>query len=104
MYRTHNKENMIETKDNNSDFEDSKWGLYADIFTELRHKKDQIDMIKDSLERLSKSKAITRTDINLISRVLSGDLAMRLQRLSVSDKYLKAMSRTRRKRKENDRS
>jgi hypothetical protein len=36
--------------------------------------------------------------------VLSGDLAMRLQRLSVSDKYLKSMSRTRKKRKQNDRS
>ena len=91
-------------KKEKSNFEDSKWSLYAEMFTELRHKKDQIDMIKDTLSRLSDSKAITRTDINLISGVLSGDLAMRLQRLSVSDKYLKAMSRTRKKRKENDRS
>ena len=91
-------------KKEKSNFEDSKWSLYAEMFTELRHKKDQIDMIKDTLSRLSDSKAITRTDINLISRVLSGDLAMRLQRLSVSDKYLKSMSRTRKKRKENDRS
>jgi len=85
-------------------FQNSKWSLDAEILTELRHKKDQIDMIKDTLDRLSDSKSITRTDINLINRVLSGDLAMRLQRLSVSDNYLKAMSRTRRKRKENDRS
>ena len=91
-------------KKEKSNFEDSKWSLYAEMFTELRHKKDQIDMIKDTLSRLSDSKAITRTDINLISGVLSGDLAMRLQRLSVSDKYLKSMSRTRKKRKENDRS
>lgn len=91
-------------KKEKSEFENSKWSLYAEIFTELRNKKDQIDMIKDTLGRLSDSKAITRTDINLISRVLSGDLAMRLQRLSVSDKYLKSMSRTRRKRKQNDRS
>ena len=91
-------------KKEKSNFEDSKWSLYAEMFTELRHKKDQIDMIKDTLSRLSDSKAITRTDINLISRVLSGDLAMRLQRLSVSAKYLKSMSRTRKKRKENDRS
>ena len=61
-------------------------------------------MIKDTLGRLSDSKAITRTDINLINRVLSGELAMKLQRISVSDKYLEAMSRTRRKRKQNDRS
>jgi len=91
-------------KKEKSEFENSKWSLYAEIFTELRNKKDQIDMIKDTLGRLSDSKAITRTDINLISRVLSGDLAMRLQRLSVSDKYLKSMSRTRKKRKQNDRS
>lgn len=91
-------------KKEKSNFEDSKWSLYAEIFTELRNKKDQINMIKDTLNRLSDSKAITRNDINLISGVLSGDLAMRLQRLSVSDKYLKAMSRTRKKRKENDRS
>tara|TARA_S200002703_G_C3783010_1_gene241338 strand:+ start:882 stop:1160 length:279 start_codon:yes stop_codon:yes gene_type:complete len=87
-----------------SEFENSKWNLYAEILTELRHKKNQIDMIKYTLDRLSNDKAITRTDINLINKVLSGDLAMRLQRLSGSDKYLKAMSRTRKKRKENDRS
>jgi hypothetical protein len=91
---------MEKEKKDKSEFENSKWSLYAEIFTELRNKKDQIDMIKDTLGRLSDSKAITRTDINLISRVLSGDLAMRLQRLSVSDKYLKSMSRTRRSRKQ----
>ena len=95
---------MEKEKKDKSEFENSKWSLYAEIFTELRSKKDQIDMIKDTLGRLSDSKAITRTDINLISRVLSGNLAMRLQRLSVSDKYLKSMSRTRKKRKQNDRS
>ena len=95
---------MEKEKKDKSEFENSKWSLYAEIFTELRNKRDQIDMIKDTLDRLSDSKAITRTDINLISRVLSGDLAMRLQRLSVSDKYLKSMSRTRKKRKQNDRS
>ena len=95
---------MEKEKKDKSEFENSKWSLYAEIFTEFRSKKDQIDMIKDTLGRLSDSKAITRTDINLISRVLSGDLAMRLQRLSVSDKYLKSMSRTRKKRKQNDRS
>jgi hypothetical protein len=91
---------MEKEKKDKSEFENSKWSLYAEIFTELRNKRDQIDMIKDTLGRLSDSKAITRTDINLISRVLSGDLAMRLQRLSVSDKYLKSMSRTRRSRKQ----
>jgi hypothetical protein len=91
---------MEKEKKDKSEFENSKWSLYAEIFTELRNKKDQIEMIKDTLGRLSDSKAITRTDINLISRVLSGDLAMRLQRLSVSDKYLKSMSRTRRSRKQ----
>ena len=94
----------MEKQNDNSEFENSKWSLYAEILTELRHKRDQIDMIKDTLDRLSDSKAITRTDINLINRVLSGELAMKLQRISVSDKYLKAMSRTRRKRKQNDRS
>ena len=90
----------MEKQNDNSEFENSKWSLYAEILTELRHKRDQIDMIKDTLGRLSDSKAITRTDINLISRVLSGELAMKLQRISVSDKYLKAMSRTRRSRKQ----
>jgi hypothetical protein len=87
-----------------SEFENSKWSLYAEIFTELRHKKDEVNMIKDLLGRISENKAITRTDINLISRVLSGELAFKLQKISVSDNYLKSMSRTRRKRKENDRS
>jgi hypothetical protein len=95
---------MNDTKNENSEFENSKWSLYAEILTEIRHKRDQMDMIKDTLDRLSDSKAITRTDINLINRVLSGELAMKLQRISVSDKYLEAMSRTRRKRKQNDRS
>jgi len=99
MYKIHNKENMIETKDNNSNFEDSKWTLYADIFTELRHKNNQMAMIKDILGRLADHKAITRSDINLISRVLSGELAFKLQKISVSDKYLELMSKTRRKRK-----
>tara|TARA_R110000868_G_scaffold372422_1_gene636261 strand:+ start:1139 stop:1426 length:288 start_codon:yes stop_codon:yes gene_type:complete len=95
---------MTDKKNENSEFENSKWSLYAEILTEIRHKRDQMDMIKDTLDRLSDSKAITRTDINLINRVLSGELAMKLQRISVSDKYLEAMSRTRRKRKQNDRS
>ena len=90
----------MEKQNDNSEFENSKWSLYAKIFTELRHKRDQMDMIKDTLGRLADSKAITRTDINLISRVLSGELAMKLQRISVSDKYLEAMSRTRRSRKQ----
>ena len=90
----------MEKQNDNSEFENSKWSLYAEILTELRHKRDQIDMIKDSLGRLSDSKAITRTDINLINRVLSGELAMKLQRISVSDKYLESMSRTRRSRKQ----
>ena len=90
----------MEKQNDNSEFENSKWSLYAEILTELRHKRDQIDMIKDTLGRLSDSKAITRTDINLINRVLSGELAMKLQRISVSDKYLEAMSRTRRSRKQ----
>jgi hypothetical protein len=90
----------MEKQNDNSEFENSKWSLYAEILTELRHKRDQIDMIKDTLDRLSDSKAITRTDINLINRVLSGELAMKLQRISVSDKYLESMSRTRRSRKQ----
>jgi hypothetical protein len=91
---------MNDTKNENSEFENSKWSLYAEILTEIRHKRDQMDMIKDTLDRLSDSKAITRTDINLINRVLSGELAMKLQRISVSDKYLESMSRTRRSRKQ----
>lgn len=91
---------MTDKKNENSEFENSKWSLYAEILTEIRHKRDQMDMIKDTLDRLSDSKAITRTDINLINRVLSGELAMKLQRISVSDKYLEAMSRTRRSRKQ----
>ena len=94
----------MEKQNDNSEFENSKWSLYAEIFTELRHKNNQMAMIKDILGRIADSKAITRSDINLISRVLSGELAMKLQRISVSDKYLEAMSRTRRKRKQNDRS
>ena len=94
----------MEKQNDNSEFENSKWSLYAEIFTELRHKNNQMAMIKDTLDRLADYKAITRTDINLISRVLSGELAMKLQRISVSDKYLESMSRTRRKRKQNDRS
>ena len=90
----------MEKQNYNSEFENSKWSLYAEIFTELRHKNNQMAMIKDTLGRLADYKAITRTDINLISRVLSGELAMKLQRISVSDKYLKAMSRTRRSRKQ----
>ena len=90
----------MEKQNDNSEFENSKWSLYAEILTEIRHKRDQMDMIKDTLDRLSDSKAITRTDINLINRVLSGELAMKLQRISVSDKYLEAMSRTRRSRKQ----
>lgn len=90
----------MEKQNDNSEFENSKWSLYAEILTEIRHKRDQMDMIKDTLDRLSDSKAITRTDINLINRVLSGELAMKLQRISVSDKYLESMSRTRRSRKQ----
>ena len=58
---------MEKEKKDKCEFENSKWSLYAEIFTELRNKKDQIDMIKDTLGRLSDSKAITRTDINLIT-------------------------------------
>ena len=73
-------------------FENSKWGLYAEIFTELRHKKDEINMIKNILERLSDNKAITTTDINLINKVMNGSLAFRLQKIATSDRYLKTMT------------
>ena len=78
-------------KENNK-FEDSKWSLYAEIFTELRYKKDEVNMIKNLLDRLSDNKAITTTDINLINKVMSGSLAFRLQSISTSDRYLKAMT------------
>jgi hypothetical protein len=80
-----------ENKDN-SEFENNKWGLYAEIFTELRYKKDEVNMIKNLLERLSENKAITTTDINLINKTMNGGLALRLQKIVTSDRYLKAMS------------
>lgn len=83
---------MGKEKKDNSEFENSKWGLYAEIFTELRHKKDEIDMIKNLLERLSDNKTITTTDINLINKVMNGSLALRLLKISTSPRYLKAMS------------
>ena len=73
-------------------FENNKWGLYAEIFTELRHKKDEINMIKNILERPSDNKAITTTDINLINKVMNGSLAFRLQKIATSDRYLKTMT------------
>ena len=81
-------------KENNK-FEDSKWSLYAEIFTELRYKKDEVNMIKNLLERLADNKAITTRDINLINKIMNGNLAFRLQRISTSDRYLKAMSKKR---------
>jgi len=84
------KEDLI--KKDKQKFENNKWGLYAEIFTELRHKKDEVNMIKNLLERLSENKAITTTDINLINKTMSGNLAFRLQKISTSDRYLKAMT------------
>ena len=86
-------------KENNK-FEDSKWSLYAEIFTELRHKKDEVNMIKDLLERISNNKAITTTDINLTNKTISGGLALRLQRIATSDRYLKAMTLKKTKQKQ----
>jgi len=83
---------MGKEKKDNSEFENNKWGLYAEMFTELRHKKDEIDMIKDLLGRLSDNKTITTTDINLINKVMNGSLALRLLKISTSPRYLKAMS------------
>ena len=83
---------MEKIKENNQKFENNKWGLYAEIFTELRHKKDEVYMIKDLLKRLSENKAITTRDINLINKTMNGSLALRLQRISTSDRYLKAMT------------
>ena len=83
------------TKKDKQKFENNKWGLYAEIFTELRYKKDEVNMIKNLLERLSENKAITTTDINLINKTMNGSLALRLQRISTSDRYLKAMSKQR---------
>ena len=83
---------MEKIKENKQKFENNKWGLYAEIFTELRYKKDEINMIKNLLERLSENKAITTTDINLINKTMNGSLALRLQRISTSDRYLKAMT------------
>ena len=82
------KEDLI--KKDKQKFENNKWGLYAEIFTELRYKKDEVNMIKNLLERLSENKAITTTDINLINKTMNGSLALRLQRISTSDRYLKA--------------
>ena len=86
---------MEKIKENKQKFENNKWGLYAEIFTELRYKKDEVNMIKNLLERLSDNKAITTTDINLISKVMNGSLALRLQRISTSDRYLKEMNKQR---------
>ena len=87
------KEDLI--KKDKQKFENNKWGLYAEIFTELRYKKDEVNMIKNLLERLSENKAITTTDINLINKTMNGSLALRLQRISTSDRYLKAMNKKR---------
>jgi len=87
------KEDLI--KKDKQKFENNKWGLYAEIFTELRYKKDEVNMIKNLLERLSENKAITTRDINLINKTMNGSLALRLQRISTSDRYLKAMSKKR---------
>ena len=83
---------MEKIKENKQKFENNKWGLYAEIFTELRYKKDEINMIKNLLGRLSENKAITTRDINLINKTMNGSLALRLQRISTSDRYLKAMT------------
>ena len=91
------KEDLI--KKDKQKFENNKWGLYAEIFTELRYKKDEVNMIKNLLERLSENKAITTTDINLINKTMNGSLALRLQRISTSDRYLKAMTLKKNKQK-----
>ena len=91
------KEDLI--KKDKQKFENNKWGLYAEIFTELRYKKDEVNMIKNLLERLSDNKAITTTDINLINKTMNGGLALRLQRISTSDRYLKAMTLKKNKQK-----
>ena len=83
---------MEKLKENKQKFENKKWRLYAEIFTELRHKKDEVNMIKHMLERLSENKAITTTDINLINKTMNGSLAFRLQKIATSDRYLKAMT------------
>jgi len=83
---------MEKRKEDKQKFENNKWGLYAEIFTELRYKKDEVNMIKNLLGRLSENKAITTTDINLINKTMNGSLALRLQRISTSDRYLKAMT------------
>jgi len=85
------REDLI--KQDKEKFKNSKWSLYAEIFTELRHRKDEVNMIKDLLKRLCDNKAITTTDINLVNRTMSGNLAFRLQKISTSDRYLKAMSK-----------
>ena len=82
---------MEKIKENKQKFENNKWGLYAEIFTELRYKKDEVNMIKNLLKRLSENKAITTTDINLINKTMNGSLAFRLQKIATSDRYLKAM-------------
>ena len=86
---------MEKRKEDKQKFENNKWGLYAEIFTELRYKKDEINMIKNLLERLSENKAITTRDINLINKTMNGSLALRLQRISTSDRYLKSMNKKR---------
>lgn len=85
------REDLI--KQDKEEFKNSKWSLYAEIFTELRHRKDEVNMIKDLLKRLCDNKAITTTDINLVNKTMSGNLAFRLQKISTSDRYLKAMSK-----------
>ena len=91
---------MEKRKEDKQKFENNKWGLYAEIFTELRHKKDEINMIKNLLERLADNKAITTRDINLINKIMNGNLAFRLQRISTSDRYLKAMTLKKTKQKQ----
>tara|TARA_Y100001938_G_C8043556_1_gene407545 strand:+ start:380 stop:655 length:276 start_codon:yes stop_codon:yes gene_type:complete len=86
---------MEKRKEDKQKFENNKWGLYAEIFTELRYKKDEVNMIKNLLGRLSGNKAITTTDINLINKTMNGGLALRLQKIVTSDRYLKAMNKKR---------
>ena len=90
---------MEKIKENKQKFENNKWGLYAEIFTELRYKKDEVNMIKNLLKRLSENNAITTTDINLINKTMNGSLALKLQRIATSDKYLKAVTLKKNKQK-----
>ena len=80
-------------------FEQSKWNLYAKIFTKNRERKDQVNMVKNLLQRLLNYQAIIEPDIKLMREFMGDGLDIELYNFSQSPEYLKAMSHKRTKRR-----